>query len=217
MEKSLEEQKEALQEVRKAHRLIYEYQDWVQSLMLHIKSKYGMNLLTAKQRFCAYHQGVHDYGDLRVHSAEWAWDYLQTYEVEYYFDYKSAPSEEHILYFFVLQVTDTGWHQKRGDKCKLDSFEEAEKSHSVFMFYAQCTDGGGPDDTWKTDMDAARDELLGQLKRKPDENEFEPYVNAGKSIYAMMFPMECFASLEQTDEKLKEFREGVKRDLDFKL
>ncbi|PIE84432.1 MAG: hypothetical protein CSA07_01585 [Bacteroidia bacterium] len=171
--------------------MVYEYQDWVQSLMLHMQEHYKMPCLVPKQRFCNYH--------------------LQTYETEYYFGYKEC-AKSYYFDFSVLLITDSGWHKSGGetghrvDRRELDGFVDAEKADSVLIFYVETNRGkrdASNEAKWAMNIDSARDCLL----RGRD-------VYAEGRVYARLYPMECFATHESTSEALEKFREGVKEHLE---
>jgi len=93
----------ALIDVRKAHRLIYQYQRRVLDIVLYIREKYKMPEFAGVRRFCApigSRSGMKNEYDeklLRLPKDMWAWDYLYSYQFEFYLGLRSIEKKQNII------------------------------------------------------------------------------------------------------------------------
>lgn len=128
-----EEQLEnALCEVRKAHRLIYEYQRRMQDLSWFIKNKLGFPLYKGYKKFS------NPISRNNISYDMWAWDFIYSYVFNYFLGEQSDP-EKHISWkLSVIQISDTG-HFKNVDKgstrTNTSSYALPEESESRLLFY----------------------------------------------------------------------------------
>mgnify|MGYP003298436630 FL=1 len=74
-----EQLKDALCEVRKAHRLVYEYQRRMQDLSWFIRNKLGFNEYKGFKKFSA---PLSSRNTISVDN--WSWDWIYSYVYEYY-------------------------------------------------------------------------------------------------------------------------------------
>lgn len=115
-----------MEDVRKAHRLIYQFQDRMLQLMNRIANDYGLNHPIGRKRFSnpigSTRRG-NDYpeANLRIYD-KWVWDMLYTYEFEYYFGKVSRNNLNGCL--TVFQVSDNGYYLADGHR-----LEEGEDGH----------------------------------------------------------------------------------------
>jgi hypothetical protein len=115
-----------MEDVRKAHRIIYQFQDRMLQLMNRIANDYGLNHPVGRKRFSnpigSTRRG-NDYpeANLRVHD-KWVWDMLYTYEFEYYFGKISRNNLNGCL--TVFQISDNGYYLADGHR-----LEEGEGGH----------------------------------------------------------------------------------------
>lgn len=163
-----------LQDVRKAHRLLFQYQKCVLSLIKEIHKEYDFhqyplarkhfsNPLKNKEQFYENKaaQKKNNVVDIKFQKNpdanlgiedKWAWDFLYTYELEYYFGLKKQ--EKKRCLFSVFQVSDTGYYWQDGYqiennlgralKTKPELFWNANDSQSYFIFVAEVSTGSKP-------------------------------------------------------------------------
>lgn len=127
-----------LLEVRKAYRLLYNYQDRLLDLVSYIGGKYGFS----------YEGGYSKYSDVAPRNGKgdlsfWAWDWLNLYFYEFKFRLKVIEELDPRIYFAVLIVNDTGFFDARDagdgrkpDKLDTSTFNSVEESKSELIFIA---------------------------------------------------------------------------------
>lgn len=126
-----EQLKVAFCEVRKAHRLIYEYQRRMQDLTWFIKNKLGFNVYEGYKKFSDPLKSSNKIG---VHYCSWNWIY--TYVFEYYLGENA--DEDNSWRLYVIQISDTGYYknkEKGSSKTNLSSYASPEESESRLLFY----------------------------------------------------------------------------------
>lgn len=114
-------------EVRKAHRLIYEYQRRMQDLTWYIKNKLDFTTYQGYKKFSA------PIGDgKRIAVDNWSWDWIYSYVYEYHLGYNSAGNVRGSL----IQVSDTGFFdQEKAIETNLATYKSPEESRSLLVFY----------------------------------------------------------------------------------
>lgn len=125
---------EALCNVRKAYRLVYEYQSRIMDLMVCIQHHMGFPYVQGKKLFSdpiSPHRNT--YFDL--FTGMWAWDFMYGYMTEYYFGEINA--EDGGTYALsVIHYSDTGFFDSKSEeKSKTESFISEERSSSKLLFY----------------------------------------------------------------------------------
>ncbi len=124
------ELQKAFCEIRKAHRLIYEYQRRMIDLTWFIKNKLGFNRYKGYKRFSS------PVNRQEISNNNWAWDWIDSYAFEYWIgnhdfkNYKCGLS--------LIQVTDTGFYDSTDDKRRktnLNTFKSVDDSDSKLLFY----------------------------------------------------------------------------------
>jgi len=128
--------KSALIDVRKAYRLLYEYQKRVLDLIDYIGRKYGFSYDGGWAKFCnnAPRNGK---GLL----TNWAWDWLPFYFYEFHFNDKKQ--EEDIIHFSIVILSDSGYFDKRDkenapnfNQLNVQDFYPVENSKTELIFVA---------------------------------------------------------------------------------
>lgn len=115
-----------MEDVRKAYRIIYQFQDRMLQLMNRIANDYGLNHPVGRKRFSnpvgSTRRG-NDYpeANLRIHD-KWVWDMIYTYEFEYYFGKILRNNLNGCL--TVFQISDNGYYLADGHR-----LEEGEGEH----------------------------------------------------------------------------------------
>ncbi len=137
---------EALIEVRKAHRLIYEYQRRMQDLSWFVKNKLGFPDYKGYKGFSAPLKDKN-----KIDKDNWSWDWIYTYKYRYYLgEMKSGENEWQLN---LLQVSDTGYYEsiKNGmiEKEEVSEFASAEKADSKLVFYLSPANHNQNLDDWE--------------------------------------------------------------------
>lgn len=125
--------KDAFCEVRKAHRLIYEYQHRMQDLTWFIKNKLGF------PKYEGYKKFSNPLGDgKKIYVDNWSWDWIYTYMYEYYLGECTTDNNDYSWRMSIIQISDTGFYQNKdaGAKpTKINSFASADDSESKILFH----------------------------------------------------------------------------------
>ena len=130
----IEELSEALCNVRKAHRIIYSYQQRMLSLMKFISAKLNfVNKFMGVKHFSNDIYKKRD-GYLEIHENMWAWDFLYSYVFEYYLGEQEIEGGDGIA-ISVVQFSDTGFFDSNSNnKTDVSTFAPEEKSASKLLF-----------------------------------------------------------------------------------
>lgn len=127
-----------LLEVRKAYRLLYNYQDRLLDLVSYIGGKYGFS----------YKGGYSKFSDVAPrngggHLDNWAWDWLNLYFYQFDFKPKAGEKLEPTIHFSVFVVNDTGYFdardaddERKTSKLDTTTFNSVEESKSKLIFVA---------------------------------------------------------------------------------
>lgn len=120
-----------LLEVRKAYRLLYDYQNRILDLIGFIGGSFNRE----------YRGGHSKFSNPSPNNAKgkldlWAWDWLNMYYYEFNFHPKTIKSKEQ--HFSVFLVSDSGYYHAKKDseitKKQLNTFERAENSETKLIF-----------------------------------------------------------------------------------
>ena len=133
MEDKMKQFNDAMNDVRKAHRLIYSYQQRMLDLIYFIKSKLDFPLFWAEKRFSNDIYKKRN-GYLLLPDNMWAWDFLYSYMFEYYLGEINLDNED-ICALSVIQYSDTGFFENEDNsRMDINSFAEEEESGSKLLF-----------------------------------------------------------------------------------
>jgi hypothetical protein len=125
--------KDALCEVRKAHRLLHDYQQRMMDLVKFIAAKLDFSVCEGHKYFSNDVTRKRNQ-NLAVFDNMWAWDFLYSYVFEYYLGETELDDNSKIA-FSIIQYSDTGYYDKKNnDKQNLDSFASEEESISKLLF-----------------------------------------------------------------------------------
>lgn len=130
----MENNKQLLTEVRKAYRLLFDYQSKLLALVNYIGGKFGYNYNGGYPKF-SNNQPRQGSGNLKL----WAWDWLNLYFHEFSFGKKDLDNGDS-LYFSVFVLNDDGYflankkEEKSISELNINDFERPEFSHSKLIF-----------------------------------------------------------------------------------
>lgn len=119
----------SLLEVRKAYRLLHEYQRMVMDAASYVGQQLGFDYAGGYSKFSATAPGQ-GRGQLK----NWAWDWLNFIEYEFHF---TRRREEGSMWLSILLISDTGYFcskSEEADKRDVDSFLPVEEAGSKVGF-----------------------------------------------------------------------------------
>lgn len=134
MENKLKEFNDALCDVRKAHRLIYSYQQRMLDLAYFVKTKLDFPDFQAKKRFSSDISKNRSSKYLRIWNDMWAWDFIYSYMFEYYLGEIELDNGDSCA-LSIIQYSDTGYFDADGEsRTDVNSFAEEKESSSKLLF-----------------------------------------------------------------------------------
>lgn len=195
----------ALVEVRKAYRLLADYQRKVLDLIDFIGSSYGRIYQGGYAKY-GYPTPRNGKGNLDL----WGWDWINMYFYEFHFGKELVGNHE--LFFSIFIVSDTGYYNERKtnsflDKTDTELFTKPEESETklIFLIGKNKWEAGG---------------LFDENFNKP-EFILPKEGSEGKDDNIMIFksyPLAEFSSQENAEKQLKDFELYCKQfDIDFNL
>ncbi|MBE7646761.1 hypothetical protein F7644_12300 [Tenacibaculum finnmarkense genomovar ulcerans] len=199
--KNKEDLKQTLLNVRKSHRLIKEYQERMLNLVFYIKEQFMMSQIRGERRFCAslstYKSG---YGKLKVWKEMWGWDFLYSYEFEYYFGIDSTRINGKEFSLSIFQISDTGHYKgKNIDGANIKEFASSEDSESLLMFVFEIK---------KTEESWLWENEFENCKKKLLIESSETY-QIKDNFFAITYNLEDFLNQDTVDNKLKDFSSRI--------
>lgn len=219
-----EDIKQMMVDVRKAHRLIYQYQNRMIQLANRIKTEYDLNNPVGRKRFSnpigtTRRENDYQEANLRVHD-KWAWDMLYSYEFEYYFGKVIRNGLAGCL--SVFQLSDNGYYMADGyyreqnkseghiSKEKIEKFWPSEDSSSYLILAFEVF----PEAEYRYFFRHPKDSVVSlyggecdTLTKSHDRNIF----------VAKRYPIKDFFSRETVSETLTEFAKLVRQKTSYSL
>ena len=214
--------KELLASIRTANRLVYEYQKRILEFMSYFKMKFRLedNQIAAIKRdsnaFYKTKAYSDDYSDanLKVWTNMWAWDFIYTNLMEYYFGWTKRNKMSFCLSF--VQMTDSGYYESTDSKrswTSLRRYAEVEKSHSYGFFVFECKKNSirNFDSIWDVNKDIMESWV-------DSIDDLVVYQENDKSKYLVFrFNMEDIMNQESADVVLSRFSNIVKQKTDIDM
>ncbi|KGN68495.1 hypothetical protein [Porphyromonas sp. COT-239 OH1446] len=131
----------ALYNVRKAHRLLHDYQTRMLDLAYFIKTKLGMPKFTGKKHF-SNPISSSSQSDKNIWRDMWAWNFLYSYVFEYYLGVKDVNNKKYAI--SLIQYSDTGYFDSQNVSSNLpDSFTAEEHCSSKLLIVLEEIDKDG--------------------------------------------------------------------------
>lgn len=134
---------ELFTDIRKAMRLLYEYQRRVQGTVFEIKSllnlnptgRIGINKLFSDSPTMRKSR----YGQFHLRPGCWAWDYLFPMAMEYYLGERETADGNRSCCLSVIQATDTGYFEARRQNTSpnpidTQTFYDVDQSKTIALF-----------------------------------------------------------------------------------
>ncbi len=190
---------EALTEVRKAYRLIYQFQDQLLKLINYIGSFYGLKYYGWWQKFSR----KLSQRPTSISLDNWAWDWIPMYYSEFIFQGEGFA-------FSIILAPDTGWFDKfyeeekiNVEKLEIDEYETIENSSSLLIFFIE--------KAGKDSLANEYDKFVSESRHVKDFFNKKKYSGKIGTAFYSVYPLEKFYSLEATDKILKEFAQKAKK------
>lgn len=215
------ELEKAMCDLRKAHRLIYEYQNRMLQLMRYIRNKFSLsNEIAGNKRFSKpigktrYYSAEYREANLKLLNGMWAWDFLYSYEFEYHFGSSVDKKLKKEFSFSVVQVSDSGYYESgMQGKSHTDtkSFADCEDSSSCLIFVFESVPNSKKSE-YSWDIENAISTLLSSAKKREIKQS-----NGEKSFVACKYDIHNFLNHTTTDKILEEFAAIVKEQSSITL
>ena len=204
-----EELKEALCDVRKAHRLIHDYQQRMLDLVRFIASKLDFSLCEG-HKFFSNDITRKKNRNLTMHENMWAWDFLYSYVFEYYLGEMELDDGTTIA-LSVIQYSDTGYYDRIDNKRQdLESFAPEEEATSKLLFFMErCP----KKKKWVWDIDKIVENK--EYASKSHTKTVLEKNGCRQGLYS--FPIERFINEKSSLQALQEFIDFCKTELDVIL
>lgn len=220
METNTKKLTNALQDVRRAHRILYAYQRRMLDLAHFIKCQLKMPDFRGFKHFSR--PISKNSGYLTIRHDMWAWDYLYSYLFEYYLGETEAGDKLHDYKLSLIQYSDTGYFYKEEEeeatraetkktfkpeedpRLELEKFKPEDESGSKLLFFLEYKP---KDRNWEWGDGTSLEGIVldKEVGRKEHTKEFRSTATGGKQIL-YSFPLERFINMEATLEVLREFR-----------
>lgn len=197
-----EQLKVAFCEVRKAHRLIYEYQRRMQDLTWFIKNKLGFNVYEGYKKFSDPLKSSN-----RIGVDYWSWDWIYTYVFEYYLGWQENKDKHNSWRLSVIQISDTGYYKnklKGSSETYLSSYASPEESESRLLFYLSVAPNSAEE--YDVDVDGVIETCAESAEF--DKEDFRIIKNPQKQEYvqiAYSVPLSRFVDETKTMQILRDF------------
>lgn len=136
-------------EIRKAHRLIYEYQRRMQDLTWFIKNKLGFPEYKGYKKYSNPLSSRNT-----IFYDNWSWDWIYTYVYEYYLGELATKDSDDSWRLSIIQISDTGFYKNMSDgaeQTKLETYAPVEDSDSKIIFYLSVASKETRDYDWDPD------------------------------------------------------------------
>lgn len=136
---NIEYARQALCDVRKAHRIIYAYQKRMMDIVRFIGKK--LDFHNVVEGYKHFSNGA----SKKIYNGTWAWDYIYSYLYEYYLG-KNQNEEDNAEYeLSIFQYSDTGFFDsEKSVRTDLATFTDEEVADSKFLLFLEVRPIGSP-------------------------------------------------------------------------
>lgn len=206
---------EALEEVRKAHRLTHSFQERMLSLIKFIQTKLDFPEYLGIKHFSApigvYSRGKYqDY--LKIHPNMWAWDFIYSYVFEYYLGEDSFENGD-VFSLTIVQYADTGYFENANeDRNAPLLFAPANESTSKLLFILELKPKKVKDWIWNI-------EELAMTKEYASKNHSKTVIDSPNGIKQLLYsiPLDQFTDEETTLKALRKYAEFCCQEAGFTM
>ncbi len=201
--------REALCDVRKAHRLIFSYQTRILDLIQFISSKLDLSVYAGGKHFSdpIAQRKRGEEGYFSIHANMWAWDFLYSYQFEFYLGtYDMEDGSEFAM--SIVHYADTGYYDvEESSRTNIDSFATEESSQSKLLFYIETKAKKAKNWIWNIKELAATKEYACAKHTNTIIDDKKGHVQV---LYS--FPIERFYDEHSTIDAIKEFVDFCKKN-----
>ena len=206
---------DALEEVRKAHRLIHSFQERMLSLMRYIQTKLDFPNYLGVKHFSnpigVYSRGNYqDY--LKVYSDMWAWDFLYSYVFEYYLGEGSFENDD-LFSLSIIQYADTGYFENENEDKNMPSlFAPTKESTSKLLFILEVKPKKTKEWIWNIGE-------LAMTKEYASKNHTQDVITYPKGNKQLLYsiPLDQFANEETALKALRQYAEFCCQEAGFEM
>lgn len=203
--------KKNLIEVRKAHRLVYSYQERMLSLVKFIRAHLDGNRFSGVKHFSHPIARVQGQEELRLPDGMWAWDFLYSYVFEYYI-YETELDDDSSITLNVVQYADTGFFDSKTENRRdIASFETPEESGSKLLFIMEHTPKGEKScwQRWEDLREYIENKKYAASTHK--SSEIHPKGPGKTRLLLFSIPLERFADERSSIAALQEYLAFLKK------
>ena len=207
----VESLKELLIDVRKAHRLVYSFQERMLSLVNFIRAHLDFHELLGVKHYSNTMDKVTGAEKHRMPVDMWAWDFIYSYVFEYFIGSMNM-DDGSTIQLSIVQYADTGFFDSETeDRRDISHFAAPKDSASKIMFVMEHTPKGKKQ-IWK-DWADLRPYIMNKEYASSKHQSSELFPNGqGKTrllLYSM--PLERFVDERSSIESLKEYLAFLKK------
>ena len=191
--------------VRKATRLLYEFQKRMQGTMFHIKSKLKLSpsgRIEVNKLYSRAPRQSKDYGETQLQDGNWAWDYIYPQAMEYYLGKKKIGNYDFAL--SAIQLADDGFYiatqnQENANRLLTETYADVSVSMSWILFVMEIKDISLE---WAKRW--GRDSMDSNLTEWMSTKEvvIREIIPSGSNFIVMKFPLQQIISENSIDSTL---------------
>ena len=212
MDNKVDNLKDALVEVRKAHRLVESFQERMLSLVNFIATRLDFHQMEGVKHFSnpiyPYRDGTH----LKVHPGNWAWDFVYPYLFEYYVGDMTLDDDSTIM-LSIIQYADTGYFENENEnRLATELFASVQESGSKLLFFLERQPKGCKalwDDYSYTNQYVLNKEY-GSIRHK--ETVLTPKGPGKNQLLLYSIPLDRFADEKSSLSALKEYLKFLEKN-----
>lgn len=201
-------------DIRNAFRLLNSYQKRVLSIVDYIRCQSPFTDMWGAKDWYSSEIGRRrnspdpDYAKLSVYKDMWGWDFLYGYIFEYYFG--AVEIEKKHVEMSVFQLSDDGWFISKQEKkhmTKVNTFEDADKSHTYIVFNMTITPKNVKEGLWLKDPAYPNDEWKDFLTKFFSSSSDTKITSSDKGSFSILkkYEMQNFTSQTATDAVIRDF------------
>lgn len=195
--------------VRKATRLLFEFQRRMQATMFHIKSELKLERPSGRIEINKLYSDAPRqskyYGETQLSYGNWAWDYIYPQAMEYHLGKKSM--REFDIALSTIQLIDDGFYKAaNGRKEHIETYADVTLSSSWIIFVIEVkSKSSGWAKRWNRD---SMEENLSKWMYN-DNKVITDITKSGSHFITMKFPMQEILSESSIDNLLQRVNDYV--------
>ena len=198
-------QNSLFENVRKAIRLLYEFQKRMQGTMFHIKSELKLSpsgRIEINKLYSRSPRQSKDYGETQLQDGNWAWDYIYPQAMEYYLGEKKIGDFDFAL--SAIQLADDGFYvatrnNEKSDRLRTETYADIANSTSWILFVMEIKSSSSE---WAKRW--TRDSMESNLNKWMSYKEvvIKDITHSGSHFIVMKFPLQQIVSENAVNQTL---------------